>query len=84
MDQITYFHDTEQACSWLREVPWGGPLIRQLHADPRPGRAAKWLRTINSMYQLMRCAAEPGALAWMPDDEVDIAGWPALVAHLYD
>lgn len=84
MDHIKHFHDTDEACSWLREVPWGGPLIRQLHTDPRPGHASKWLRSINSMYQMMWRMRDPTALNWTLDDEIDVAGWPALVADLYE
>jgi hypothetical protein len=58
----------ERAAAWLRERGWG--KVRPAVQAP-PAEAPVVL-------------AASSALPDAPDEEIDVAGWPALVAPFYD
>jgi hypothetical protein len=62
--------DVERAAAWLRRHTWGGG-----GEDSAPALE----QTVVAAAQ-----AEADAAADGEEDELDIAGWPALVAPFYD
>jgi hypothetical protein len=78
--------DVERAAAWLRKYSWGAR-----GEDPAPQRAALAEAQAQTEIQTQIQAqahtpapspAEPGEPG--EDEEIDIAGWPALVAPFYD
>lgn len=62
--------DIERAAAWLRSHAWGAAQGEE--GPPAPGLVEE------AVAEAAAGPAEP------PDDEIDIAGWPALVAPFYD
>ena len=61
--------DVERAAAWLRRRTWGAGGEA---LAPAPDEA------------LVAAQAEADAAAATEDDDIDVAGWPALVAPFYD
>lgn len=62
--------DVERAAAWLRRHAWG----EQGEAEAPPLDAQV----------IGEAAAEPAEAAPEGEEDIDIAGWPALVAPFYD
>ncbi len=62
--------DVARAAAWLRRRTWGA---RGEAGAPAPDEAV-----------VAAAQAEADAAAATEDDEIDVAGWPALVAPFYD
>lgn len=71
--------DVERAAAWLRKRGW---------AIARPASAAAAVPAAAVMPAVAPAelpdGGAPAAPACACDDEIDIAGWPALVAPFYD
>lgn len=65
--------DVERAAAWLREHTWG---VRGEACPPALDEAM--LAAAQAEAEIEAAAADE------LDDEIDIAGWPALVAPFYD
>jgi hypothetical protein len=65
--------DVERAAAWLRKHAWG----EQGEDQPPPLEPAPTAEVAPAASTVTSPAPEPG-------DEIDIAGWPALVAPFYD
>ncbi len=73
--QTKHRWDIERAAAWLREHTWGAGGEQAAPALDQAVRAAAQA----DEQALPTCNEEDEQ-----DDEIDIAGWPALVAPFYD
>lgn len=69
--------DVERAAAWLRSHAWSAEAVAA--AEPAPPAAALSGEAIAEAID--EAAAEPADAL---EEEIDIAGWPALVAPFYD
>ena len=76
--------DVERASAWLRKHAWGeGGEASAPALDEQMVAAAEAARAQALAEPAPECAPDP-ASPLAEEDEIDIAGWPALVAPFYD
>lgn len=75
--------DVESAVAWLQRYAWGDGMVFQLASDARDDRVERFLANVGLLHAIMHNKPHQRRLDDDADEPIDVAGWPAIVPHLY-